>query len=95
MELPEPSCIFGYTYDDIDEILGPRVKDFWKWMTGQTMMLCNGKSYDHDRHEYFTTLCSGMFPGVPVSDTESLAGHGGIVYPWDLERFLAGLPVVD
>lgn len=50
-------------------------------MNGQTMMLCDGRRYNHDAREY-EVACGGV-------------AHGVVVYPWDVERFLAGLPVVD
>lgn len=95
VNLPESSCPYGYTYDDLEKILGHRLKAFWKWMTGQTMMLCDGRTYSHETHQYSTTACSNMLPGMPVTVEEACGGHGGIVYPWDLERFMRGLPVID
>lgn len=116
--LPEPSCPSGYTAEDLEAILGPRIEAFWHWMRGQTMMVCEGKKYHYVREHntmcphlsgdeyswecsyagggwYETTECSGLLPGMPVSDDEVLGGHGPVVYRWDLERFLAGLDVFD
>jgi hypothetical protein len=80
-DLPAPECEGGYTNWQLAEILGNRLDKFEQWMRGQTMMLCEGRSYDHDRCEY-VPACGGV-------------AHGGIVYRWDLERFLDGRPVID
>ncbi len=98
LELPEPSCRSGYTVEDLEGILGDRLDDFWYWMRGQTMMLCDGTKYDHERQGYFTTECSDMLPEMPVTREEIPylgMGHGGVVYRSDLERYLRGLPVID
>lgn len=79
--LPEPECRGGYTQRQIEEITGGRFDEFTHWMRGQTMMLCEGYRYNHDTQEY-ETACGGI-------------SHGGIVYPWDLERFLSGRPIID
>jgi len=74
MNLPKPECRWGYTNSQINEILGDRVDDFTKWMTGQTMSICEGKAYNHKNKEY-VEVCNGIH-------------HGVVVFPWDLERFL-------
>jgi hypothetical protein len=111
------SCPRGHTNADLKEILGPRLEEFWSWMTGQTMMLCDGKAYHHDRkctpecvHPeggsswtckylgtgfYYATECSGLPEGTLTSRDAALTGHGAVTYPWDLERFMTGLPVID
>jgi hypothetical protein len=76
------SCPQGITNSDLDEILGARRAEFMKWMRGQTMSICDGRAYNHEKERYEPTECSGR-------------PHGVVVYPWDLERFLAGLPVID
>jgi hypothetical protein len=80
-QLPEPACRLGYTRQQVEEILGDRLDKFTHWMRGQTMAGCEGYRYNHDTKER-ETACGGE-------------SHGGIAYPWDLERFLAGLPVID
>lgn len=84
-DLPTPACEIGYTYEQLDEILGevgtPRRDEFGRWMDGQTMGLCEGRAFDHDKREYYE-VCDGV-------------SHGPCVYPHDLRRFLAGLPVID
>jgi hypothetical protein len=94
----EPSCPHGYTSEDIYKILGDDQDDLWYFMRGQTMTLCDGTEYDHARKGYFTTACSNMLPGMPLTREEIgylAMGHGGVVYKWDLERFLRGLPIID
>jgi hypothetical protein len=83
LELQEPTCPHGYTEDDLTEILGEDgLVPFWNWMSGQTVMLCDGRKYNHTMGEYVETSCSAT-------------PHGVVVYEWDLERFMLGLPVVD
>lgn len=77
---PEPNCTHGYSFDLLDETLGAeRFAELMDWMRGQTMMLCDGRRYDHDTREYYET---GHV-------------HGPVVYPWDVQRFLRGGPIVD
>lgn len=97
MRLIEPSCPMGYTNSDIYNMLGDEDEAFWYFMRGQTMSICEGYRYDHDKLGYFSTECSNMLPGMPVLKTEIplLGGHGGIVYTWDFRRFASGLPVID
>lgn len=49
MNLPLPTCPSGYTQDDLEALLGPGLHAFMIWMSGQTMMLCDGKGYIHKR----------------------------------------------
>jgi hypothetical protein len=79
-ELPEPECELGYTESQLKTILNSRYKEFMSWMSGQTMALCDGRAYDYELDLYRNTGCGP---------------HGGVVYYWDLKRFLDGKPVVD
>lgn len=78
--LPPPECELGYTEGQIEQIVGDRLGEFDRWMNGQTMGLCDGRRYDHEKREHLATGCGP---------------HGAVVYGHDLRRFLAGLPVVD
>lgn len=79
--LPEPECSHGYTYKQLVEILGKNnLVDFTEWMSGQTYSLCDGRKYNHDTQEY---------------EVDCATPHGGIVYPWDLKRYLSGMDVID
>lgn len=40
--LPEPECRNGYTYHQVQEIMGKREDEFLRWMAGQTVMACGG-----------------------------------------------------
>jgi hypothetical protein len=82
MNIPDSSCPWGYNHEDLVNILGDRMEEFWGWMTGQTVMLCDGKEYNHETKEYRPTPCAD-------------APHGLVVYHTDLARFLRGLPVID
>lgn len=73
--MKKPSCSIGYTIDDLQEILGNRFKDFKQFMIGQTMGICDGRSYNHEKNEYQDTGCGP---------------HGIIVYRQDLQQFLGG-----
>lgn len=44
LDLPEPECLGGYTRAQVSEIVGPsRLDAFNKWMSGQMIMLCEGR----------------------------------------------------
>jgi hypothetical protein len=62
------------------EILKDQFDSFGRWMDGQTVTLCEGRYWDHVFQKYVPDGCGP---------------HGPVVYRWDLERFLHGLPVVD
>lgn len=77
---PEPDCTHGYSFDLLEGTLGDaRFSELMDWMSGQTMMLCDGRRYDHDTQEYY----------------ETHDAHGPVVYTWDVQRFLRGGPIVD
>lgn len=78
--LPEPDCDRGYSVDLLKETLGEdRFSALMDWMYGQTMMLCDGRRYDHEAKAYY----------------ETHAAHGPVVYTWDVQRFMDGRPVID
>jgi hypothetical protein len=76
------SCPQGLTGHDLKEQLGCRYQDFMHWMRGQTMSICDGMTYNHEEKRHEPTGCVRQ-------------PHGVVVYPWDVERFLSGLPVID
>ncbi len=71
----EPSCRFGYTEDDLDQII-PDSKAFARWMNGQTRSICDGWQYNHDTQEYEPSACADA--------------HGVVTYVWDVQRYLSG-----
>lgn len=75
--IPAPECPHGYPDSQVREIMGERYSEFLRWMNGQTMMLCNGLQFNHETREHEATECAPY-------------GHGGIVYEWDVRRFLSG-----
>lgn len=84
MLLPKPECEGGYPYAQTTKILqehGRTRVEFDYWMRGQTIGVCEGRKYNHDTKEYEVS-CGGV-------------AHGGIVYRWDMERFLARKPIID
>lgn len=79
MKIPEPLCSGGYPWYQVEEILDDETfAAFSKWMNGQTMMLCEGRRYNYETKEYEVD-CDGV-------------SHGGVVYAWDLKRFLGIVP---
>lgn len=79
-EYPIPECSLGYTARQIEQLMGSRIHEFYSWMNGQTMAICDGRAFDP---EVGSVRDSGCGP------------HGVVVYSWDAKRFLLGLPVVD
>ena len=79
--IPEPECAYGYTTEQLEQILGEGLDRFYGWMRGQTMALCQGAAYNHETKQY-EEACGGI-------------EHGPVVYSWDLARYLAGRTVVD
>lgn len=78
--LSEPECSYGYPASQLErELDADTFERLGRWLRGQTMMLCDGARYDHDSGKYVDT---GHF-------------HGAVVYSWDVDRFFAGLPVID
>lgn len=67
------SCPHGFTKDDLEYIMAPEVlKEFYEWMRGQTVMLCNGKSYVHKRvHDEY---CGHKFSDETTSDCGYTSG---------------------
>lgn len=113
------SCPHGLTQSDLIELF-PDVVDrghFYKWMTGQTMSICDGRTYHHDRVHDFNCRRRRIFLGkeeLPHTDDSAFDyrcgytgtghyedtvcknnPHGPVVYPWDVKRYLMGLPVID
>jgi hypothetical protein len=78
--LPAPDCRLGYTDSQVSAIVGAHLKEFNFWMAGQTMSICEGRRYNFDREKY---------------EPDGCGPHGVVIYPWDLERFLDGRPIVD
>lgn len=81
MELPnyagqEPLCKYGYTNSQIEEIMGDDLDNFIEWMYGQTMMICEGRAYNHETKEY-EEACGGV-------------SHGTVFFNWDVQRYLEG-----
>lgn len=72
MKLPEPECELGYTNAQLVDIMGTRMVEFNKWMSGQTVSLCDGQRYNHETKKYEPTGCGP---------------HGSVVYSWDVKNF--------
>lgn len=58
--IPPPTCPFGYTTEDLNALF-PTEEEmvaFNKWMYGQTMSICEGRTYNHEEGVYETTTCA-------------------------------------
>lgn len=89
MELPAPSCPQGYTLNDLKEIFGDdSLPAFSRWMNGQTMSLCNGRSYRYNRiHTGKCELdkpdCAPAWSGLTDHDCITHCGHDeGDPFAW-------------
>ena len=76
--LPAPACPWGYTIDQVERIMGDRLREFQQWNRGSTLMLCAGLEYNHETKEYQPNSCAPT-------------GHGTIIYEVDVVRFLRGM----
>lgn len=77
--IPPPTCPFGYTEEDLHKLFPTEeeMAAFNKWMYGQTIATCEGRTYNHEEGVYEATTCADH-------------PHGLIVYIWDLKRYLNG-----
>lgn len=76
---PQPDCPYGYSVAFIEEILDEEtLQEFKFWMRGQTMSICGGRRYNHELRQYEPDECEKT-------------PHGGVVYLYDLHRFLGFL----
>lgn len=96
IEIPPGDCrtaYGGYPWTQLETIFPDKTFAMLKgWMYGQTMMLCDGspeREWVHDE-----SAPGGRYL-VEVGPSKCGQAHGGVVYEWDLDRFLLGLPVVD
>ena len=80
--LEKPRCELGYPIGQVVDILGNRSFEFADWISGQTVGVCDGRKYNHETKEYESSSCAPE-------------GHGPVIYPWDLQRFIDGRSVVD
>lgn len=74
-----PECQYGYTDAQIQQMF-EEPKKFYSWMRGQTFSSCDGREYNRDTEQYVATNCGP---------------HGFVYYPWDVYRYVNGLPVID
>jgi hypothetical protein len=80
-QLPKPDCELGYPHYQVETLLtGPRLTAFKNFMRGQTMSICDGRSYNYASSEYEDTGCGP---------------HGGVVYESDLKSFVNGRGLWD
>lgn len=96
IEIPPGECktaYNGYPWSQLERIFLPTtVSRLEAWMYGQTMMICDGSAerewVDDESDPYVRRF-------VEVGPPKCDRAHGLVVYEWDLDRFLRGLPVVD
>lgn len=75
--LPAPDCPRGYTTRQLDQIIGDQMPGFRRWMTGQSVGVCDGQRFNHDTRDYEPTDCADQ-------------PHGIVTYECDIQRFLNG-----
>lgn len=81
MDFVTPECKYGYPETQLKAEFGDdRMKAFNAWMRGQTFSSCDGKQYNYDKQEFEATNCGP---------------HGYVYYVYDVNRFIAGQPVID
>lgn len=80
IQLPKAECRYGYTTDQVKEIVGDRLAEFQDYMKGQTQTLCSGSGYNHETKKYYATGCGP---------------HGCVTYGIDIWRFLHNRPPLD
>lgn len=88
----EPECRGGYTYHQVQEIMGEREDEFLRWMAGQTMMICN---QEPQRKWVKDEDAPGGMRLEEIGPSLCDRPHGMVVYPHDVKRFLAGGPIID
>lgn len=88
----EPGCQYGYTRPQLHTILGDSLQEFDDWMWGQTMAVCEAAP---EREWVDDPGSPGGMRLVEVGPPLCSHPHGPVVYPWDLQRFLEGRPIVD
>lgn len=104
--MPEPSCPHGYTQSDLEALFGEALPKFSKWMTGQTMMICEATQYHYNRkHGTFcghdedseeeTWQCDYVGTGYYEPSECADNPHGVVAYVSDVVRFVRGLPILD
>lgn len=71
--VPAPICKFGYSRQQLQQILGERLEHFDKWMYGQGGVICEGREYDRANRIYVENGCGP---------------HGRVVFEYDLTRYL-------
>lgn len=81
-QLPSPICQLGYPQDQLEELFDEQeLRRLGLWMNGQTMAICEARRYNHDTKKYEPNGCD--------------RAHGGVIYAWDLERWLRAGPIID
>ena len=58
-DLPDPVCEYGYSFEQLTEIMGQRLDQFTAWTRGQTGALCEGHGalvYRHDVERFLAGL---------------------------------------
>lgn len=72
--LPRPECEFGYTVDQLKDILGDRLEEFYDWHEGRTYVECDGTQWFPEFRRN-GECCNGI-------------KHGDVYYYSDVRRFL-------
>jgi hypothetical protein len=71
--LRERSCLIGLTKQELAALMTDRLPEFWQWMLGQTMGVCEGEkcgkahgvvAYSHDVERFLMGLGDAEWAGV-------------------------------
>ena len=61
--LPEPKCKWGYTEEQVADIMGDRLNEFRKWNRGSTMVSC----WDHHGSITYVEDVANFLRGLAVN----------------------------
>jgi len=75
----QPDCELGYTEEQIEALIWSRGstahEEFFKWMRGHTMAICDGRRFNHTTTTY-EPRCNGV-------------AHGSIIYKTDVNNYFS------
>lgn len=77
MNLPEPTCTWGYPEDQLRELLGESYERFAQWVHGQTGGVCDGVRWNG--YTYVPTGCGPHGVVVYPHDLRNFLEGGRVV----------------
>lgn len=80
-DFPAPLCEIGYPHSQLEQTLSVlKMKDFLRWMMGQTFSMCTGQIFDYATNRMVPSNCGP---------------HGFVYYTSDVRAFLDGRQPLD